>query len=207
MAFGPSIHQKQVGIWGGPTVSAAEPDYSVDNPGMLESMPLYSKDNVISPVSGAQEDNLLEKGLFSGSEPVNNQREASQRSTSPLPETGPDLKGYFTMPTEGFNWGKLHSNNAVDIANACGTDIRAAAGGLVNEASTDLWGGGYGHYVIISHPNGTKTRYAHMNKISVSVGQYVKKGDSIGSMGMTGNSTGCHLHFEVLGAVNPFVSN
>ena len=116
----------------------------------------------------------------------------------------PDLKGYFILPTDGFNWGRLHDHNAVDIAASCGTPVVASAEGLVTDASEDSWSGGYGHYVFIEHPNGTKTRYAHLDKVFVSVGDYVKQKDQIGTMGQTGDATGCHVHFEVLGAKNPF---
>lgn len=120
----------------------------------------------------------------------------------------PDLRDYFVFPAEGFNWGKLHPQNAVDIANNCGTVIHASAEGLVvDDSGGDYWSYGYGNYVFIEHPNGTKTRYSHLNKIGVSLGDYVRQGQEIGTMGNTGNvhgPTGCHLHFEVYGAKNPF---
>lgn len=119
----------------------------------------------------------------------------------------PNLPGYFAIPTTGWNWGRLHNYNAVDIANACGTPVYAAAEGLVIEASDDSWNGGYGRYVLLEHPNGTKTKYAHNQKNIVSIGDYVVKGDQIAIIGNTGNThgpTGCHLHFEVIGARNPF---
>lgn len=124
----------------------------------------------------------------------------------------PNLAGYFAMPTTGWNWGKLHNKNAVDIANACGTPIYAAAEGLVvpdgQYGDGDSgYNGGYGLFVLIEHPNGTKTRYAHNLKNLVSPGDYVLKGDKIAQIGNTGNThgvTGCHLHFEVIGARNLF---
>ena len=119
----------------------------------------------------------------------------------------PNLQGYFAIPTTGWNWGRLHNNNAVDIANACGTPIYAAAEGLVVEAFGSGWNDGYGNYILVEHPNGTKTKYAHNSKNLVSVGDYVLKGDQIGLIGNTGlthGPTGCHLHFEVKGARNPF---
>ncbi|MDO8430023.1 MAG: M23 family metallopeptidase [bacterium] len=119
----------------------------------------------------------------------------------------PNLAGYFSIPTTGWNWGQLHNYNAVDIANACGTPIYAAAEGLVVEESSGGWGEGYGTYIVIEHPNGTKTKYGHNQKNLVSVGDYVLKGDQIGTIGNTGlthGPTGCHLHFEVKGAKNPF---
>ncbi len=117
----------------------------------------------------------------------------------------PDFPGYFAMPTDGFNWGQLHAHNAVDIANRCGTPVRASAEGLVIDTSFDEWGQGYGYYVIIEHPNGTKTRYAHLELVKAEIGDYLKQGVEIGTMGATGEATGCHLHFEVANAKNPFV--
>ncbi len=119
----------------------------------------------------------------------------------------PDLTGYFVLPTTGWNWGRLHSVNAIDIANACGTSIYAAAEGLVIDEKSYGWNGGYGHYVDIEHPNKAVTRYSHTEKNIVSVGDYVLQGDLIAYIGNTGNThgpTGCHLHFEVYGARNPF---
>jgi lysostaphin len=119
----------------------------------------------------------------------------------------PDLAGYFAIPTTGWNWGRLHKYNAVDIANACGTPIYASAEGLIVEAASSGWNEGYGEYIVIEHPNGTKTKYAHNRKIMVSIGDYVLKGDQIAEIGNTGfthGPTGCHLHFEIFGAKNPF---
>ena len=130
--------------------------------------------------------------------------------TAPLPAPAaettslPSLRGYFVMPTTGFNWGKLHNRNAIDIANACGTNVTAAQEGMVVGAEEDGWNGGYGGNVVIEHPNGTKTRYAHLQKLFVATGDYVEQREKIGLMGNTGESTGCHLHFEVEGAKNPF---
>ncbi len=119
----------------------------------------------------------------------------------------PNLPGYFVIPTTGWNWGRLHSVNAIDVANACGTPIYAAAEGLVVAERSSGWNDGYGHYVDIEHPNGVITRYAHTQKNAASSGDYVAQGDLIAFIGNTGNThgpTGCHLHFEIKGARNPF---
>ncbi len=116
---------------------------------------------------------------------------------------------YFILPSTGLNWGKLHFSNAVDIADLCGRPIKAAAEGLVTEEfGNNRWNNGYGNYVLIEHPNGTKTRYAHTSKNFVHSGDYVAQGQEIALIGNTGNAkgaTGCHVHFEVIGAKNPFV--
>jgi murein DD-endopeptidase MepM/ murein hydrolase activator NlpD len=120
----------------------------------------------------------------------------------------PDLGNYFALPARGWNWGQLHDYNAVDIADECGRPIYASAEGLViEERSGGFWNRGYGNYILIEHPNGTRTRYAHTAKNLVRTGDYVAQGDVIAFIGNTGNThgpTGCHLHFEVYGAKNPF---
>ena len=123
----------------------------------------------------------------------------------------PAVSGYFGFPVDpenSWNWGRLHAYNAVDIAAHCGDAIYAAAEGIVREESgNNLWNGGYGNYVLIEHPNGTKTKYTHNLKNLVSVGEYILQGEKIALIGNTGNvhgPTGCHVHFEVRGAQNPF---
>jgi murein DD-endopeptidase MepM/ murein hydrolase activator NlpD len=114
--------------------------------------------------------------------------------------------GYFGNPLPGgiLTQG-LHGHNAVDIGAPKGTPIYAAADGTVIVAKNDgAWNGGYGSYVVITHPNGTQTLYAHMSNDISTVGESVKKGQLIGYVGMTGEATGNHLHFEVRGAANPF---
>jgi murein DD-endopeptidase MepM/ murein hydrolase activator NlpD len=134
---------------------------------------------------------------------------ASGKSTEPfLGGSGPALDGYFSWPLAGgIVTQGLHGWNAVDIGAPKGTPIYAAAGGTVIVAkSGGAWNGGYGNYVVIEHDNGTETLYAHMSAVLVSSGDSVSQGDQIGKVGMTGEATGNHLHFEVRGAANPFAS-
>ncbi len=120
--------------------------------------------------------------------------------------SGPSLPGFFSNPLPGgiITQG-LHGWNAVDIAAPRWTKIHAAAPGIVIVAHKGGWGGGYGNYVVINHGNGTQTLYAHMVRNISHVGERVSRGEVLGYVGMTGEATGPHLHFEVRGARNPFV--
>lgn len=97
----------------------------------------------------------------------------------------------FGSITQGYGGG----HTGIDIGASSGSAIHAAAGGYVSFAGRE---GGYGNFIIIDNGNGLVTRYAHCSSISVSVGQKVSAGQTIGKVGSTGNSTGPHLHFEVV---------
>ncbi len=117
----------------------------------------------------------------------------------------PALEGYYLRPIIGGRRSRgLHGYNGVDLANACGGPVLASADGTVLIARSSGWNGGYGRYAVISHANGTQTLYGHLKDLIVSAGEAVRQGAAIGSIGSTGNSTGCHVHFEVRGARNPF---
>lgn len=134
---------------------------------------------------------------------------ASGKTTEPyLGGSGPAISGYYAWPVAtGVVTQALHGWNGVDIGAPKGTSIYAAAGGTVIIANGNGgWNGGYGSYVVIQHPNGTQTLYAHMSKVLTTPGTQVDQGDVIGKVGSTGESTGFHLHFEVRGAKNPFAS-
>lgn len=119
--------------------------------------------------------------------------------------TKKSVSGYFIKPlTRSTRSQGIHGYNSIDLAAPVGTTIMAAASGQVIVSRSGGWNGGYGNYVVIKHGNGTQTLYAHMNSITVSQGDFVAQGSAIGSVGMTGRSTGSHLHFEVRGAQNPF---
>lgn len=93
----------------------------------------------------------------------------------------------------GWRWGRLHKG--VDWGIPTGTKIFASSGGTVVRAD---YNGAYGLCVLISHPDGRMTRYAHCSKLLVSAGQSVKQGETIALSGNTGRSTGPHLHFEII---------
>ena len=116
----------------------------------------------------------------------------------------PELAGFWFLPAQGYNWGRPHGRNGVDIANVCGTPIYAAADGAVIATIGTGWNGGAGKYIKLSHGNEIYTLYAHLSRILVSGGEAVSRGQLIGLIGATGQSTGCHLHFEVHGARNPY---
>lgn len=106
-----------------------------------------------------------------------------------------------TYVTSPYGWrfhpiqkrNKLHTG--IDIGAGYGASVIAAEGGTVLRAG---WNGGYGQYIVIDHGNGLSTLYAHNSTLLVSAGQVVTRGQKIALVGSTGNSTGPHLHFEVL---------
>jgi murein DD-endopeptidase MepM/ murein hydrolase activator NlpD len=117
----------------------------------------------------------------------------------------PSYPGFYACPVPGAHVSQgLHGHNGVDLAVPKNTPIHAAAGGTIIIARANgAWNGGYGNFIVIQHDNGTQTLYAHMSRATVSSGQRVTKGQLIGYVGMTGLTTGPHVHFEVRGAQNP----
>ncbi|VWC01229.1 M23 family metallopeptidase [Burkholderia dolosa] len=121
----------------------------------------------------------------------------------------------FTMPVKwtrisSFFGERIHPlsqamafHTGVDLAAPSGTPVDAAADGVVSFVGTDP--GGYGRYVIVDHADGYSTYYAHLSAFArgLKVGEPVKQGQRIGSVGMTGAATGPHLHFEVRVANDP----
>ncbi len=130
---------------------------------------------------------------------INLYRIAAERAPFDIP-----VKANFRY-TSGFGprWGRMH--NGTDFAGPIGTPIYSTADGVVTFAG---WSSGYGRLIKIQHEFGIETRYAHLNKISVNVGERVSRGERIGDMGNSGRSTGPHLHYEVrVGGrpVNPMI--
>ena len=91
----------------------------------------------------------------------------------------------------------------MDFGAPVGSSVIAADGGVVTLAKTG-YNGGYGHYIIIDHQDGTETLYSHFSDMLVSVGDTVTTGQLLGYVGMTGRTTGPNIHFEIRGASNPF---
>lgn len=114
------------------------------------------------------------------------------------PEGFPITTGFISSPfgerMDPFT-GRVGYHKGVDIAGSAGEDVMAVAAGVVT------WSGpraGYGNLVEINHGDGYATRYAHNERTLVTVGETVKRGDVIALLGTTGESTGPHVHFEVL---------
>lgn len=167
------------------TVLAA--DASTMNGGAITTSARGMQMVTVKPAANAAVHNAeLAKGVAFAQERA--QREA--RLQQPL----------FVMPTKGiftsnfgYRWGVLHAG--IDIANSIGTPILAVSDGVVIDAGPTA---GYGMWVKLRHADGTVTLYGHVNTTMVSVGERVMAGDQIATMGNRGNSTGPHLHFEVL---------
>jgi murein DD-endopeptidase MepM/ murein hydrolase activator NlpD len=126
--------------------------------------------------------------------------------TGPIPASAARGTGHFGWPVSGRITQKFWTRHpGIDIGAGMGTPIYAADSGYVTTAGWSTVG--YGFMILINHGNGYYTRYGHMSAFAVEVGDSVKKGQLIGRVGSTGNSTGPHLHFEIIqGGVhrNPF---
>ena len=142
--------------------------------GVKESVSVLSKSVTAEPVSrvvnvGTKEKEVLKSGLKW------------------------PLKGTLSSPF-GERWGRIHQG--IDIAVSVGTPVKAAECGTVEYVSENA--GGYGKYVRIDHGYGVKTAYGHLSRIDVKEGQTVTCDDTLALSGNTGNSTGPHLHFEII---------
>ena len=98
------------------------------------------------------------------------------------------------MVTSRFGWRSRGWHSGVDLAAPVGTMILAAESGTVVVCE---YQSGYGNVIYIDHGNGVQTRYAHNDEMFVSVGDYVERGAGICTIGMTGTTTGPHVHFEI----------
>ena len=126
-------------------------------------------------------------------------------SGSGTPSTESNVGGYIWPVNGGYIscpiWG-YYNHTGTDIAADAGTTIWAAKAGTVIYAG---WSNGYGYNILISHPDGTRTRYAHCSELAAYVGQQVDQGQVIGYVGRTGNATGNHCHFEIISSSGAFL--
>lgn len=150
---------------------------------------LYVPNGIIKPVVIIEKPSVIRKPVYDDSNPI-------------------IVNGYYMRPAPGpitspYGSRKGAFHYGIDIGNTRGTSVVAAAQGRVIEVFGSCkegrrsCGGRYGNYIVIAHVNGTTTRYAHLQKVSVSVGDNVVQGERIGTVGNTGRSTGPHLHFEI----------
>lgn len=124
---------------------------------------------------------------------------------------GPVGSGAFVWPADhhflsGYDYSPQINHYGIDIDGETGDPIYAVDDGVVVYAGWNNWG--YGNMIVIDHGNGWQSLYAHLEVLNVGCGSYVFSGDVIAAMGSTGNSTGSHLHFELMhneyGKVNPW---
>lgn len=118
--------------------------------------------------------------------------------------------GVFLWPTterwvSGYDYSPGANHPAIDIAGSIGNPVWASDNGVVVYAGWSNYG--YGNLIVIDHGNGWQSLYAHLNSIAVGCGQSVNQGQAVGALGSTGNSSGAHLHFEMIysgSKVNPW---
>lgn len=147
---------------------------------------------------------IVPEGVLPQAQPTYIARRGPATITSPRSVSGSG----FAWPVQGtmnqyYSW----YHRAVDIGAPVGTPVVAAQSGTVSYAIAGGWNYGYGTHVIITGANGYQTLYAHLSSLNVSSGQSVVAGSTvIGWVGLTGRTTGAHLHFEVRsggGLLNP----
>jgi murein DD-endopeptidase MepM/ murein hydrolase activator NlpD len=135
--------------------------------------------------------------------PATSLKAGSARNTPSIwPVVGP-LRSGFGGRSNPFGGSSYEFHKGQDISAPWGTPVVATADGVVTIAG---WLRGYGWVVYVDHGNGLSTRYGHLSRIDVAVGQTLKRGEQLGLVGSTGRSTGPHLHYEVRingEAINP----
>lgn len=162
---------------------------SNSNPRIIELLPILFL--VIGMMLYAEFFNILTVGL------ENNDLIFDDNS---IPTILPIKLGQFSIES-GFGKrrdpfsGQMEFHRGLDFAAKRGTPVYATADGII---VLSKWNGGYGKSIKIDHQNGYKTMYGHLSKRLVRKNMKVKAGDIIGKVGSTGNSTGNHLHYEVI---------
>lgn len=137
----------------------------------------------------------LSKALDSAAKPLEATLAAEAAYPSGLPMPGPlEISSEFGLRDNPFSNGSYEVHEGIDFVANVGDIIAATGEGIVTLAGPD---GGYGNVVTIDHGYGYETLYAHMSKVSVKVGDRVKRGQIIGHVGSTGRSSGPHLHYSL----------
>jgi len=163
-----------------------------------------SKEKVLESIdtsdTGSIDIDNLKKQIMTSSETISEIREYLRKQHDhyvSTPKGWPVDGGHITSFFGGRDHprsGDHQFHTGVDIAAESGWPVKATADGVVSFAD---WSGGSGNLVAIEHGFGFSTYYAHNRRLSVRIGQTVKRGDVIGYVGSTGNSTGPHVHYEV----------
>ncbi len=157
-----------------------------------------AKDDLVSKmhseINQLEEEAKLQERSFTELEEFLLEQAALLASTPSVWPTRGWLTSRFGKRRDPFT-GRIQMHRGIDIANRVGTDVIAPADGIVTRITKMH---SLGRLVEISHGYGIRTRYGHLSKVLVRVGQKVKRGQKIAEMGNTGRSTGPHLHYEVI---------
>jgi murein DD-endopeptidase MepM/ murein hydrolase activator NlpD len=119
---------------------------------------------------------------------------AYRTSSFVYPVMGPRESSRYGVRSHPIKRALRHHHDGIDLAAPKGAVIRSIAGGQVMYSDPF---GGYGNLIVIKHESGLTSHYGHCETLKVKVGQFVRPGDIIGTVGSTGRSTGPHLHFEI----------
>ena len=120
-------------------------------------------------------------------------RAEQARVPSAWPVSG-EVTDTYGVRRNPFGGGSSEFHDGLDIATAWGTPVAAAGDGTVSFSGAK---NGYGNVVILDHGNGLSTVYGHLSRVETEAGRVVRRGERIGRVGLTGRSTGPHLHYEV----------
>lgn len=182
----PSIHPdiRQVGVGG----AVPKPD-----PGFAPDSPFYQATRLYSEMETSRRRSSLSlKSMEDIERQIREVDDRWQYVPSITPVTGV-ITSRYGLRNDPFTG--LHTmHHGIDIAAPPGTPVKAPAGGVVIKTGVDPR---YGLYLDLDHQNGYKTRFGHLSTILVKKGAALRRGDIIGRVGMTGRTTGHHLHYEV----------
>lgn len=139
---------------------------------------------------------IVPDGVKPSEQPVYQQRRQTYYATGPATSVS---GGGITWPIRGgISQGASWYHMALDVMSDVGVPVVAAHSGTITKVNIGSWDGGYGTNVIVDDGNGTQTLYAHMSGVNVSIGSQVTGGRTVvGWVGLTGRTTGAHLHFEI----------